>query len=152
MRYAAVSIVAGLLCGAVTLQAAAEVYKWKDKSGNIHYSQTPPASGDFETMAPPPPASDPSGSDARLQELQRSNEQAEQNRREQAERKQESEKEAAMRAENCNRARANKEVFTNRSPNTLVKNPDGTYARMTVDQRAERAAEAERMEAENCGP
>ncbi|GHU09122.1 hypothetical protein AGMMS50225_09140 [Betaproteobacteria bacterium] len=34
----------------IALPAAAQVYQWKDKDGNTHYSDTPPASGEAKTV------------------------------------------------------------------------------------------------------
>jgi len=45
------------------LAAADQVYKWVDKDGHVHFSQTPPSSTDVQAQAvnvsPPPP--DPTG-------------------------------------------------------------------------------------------
>ncbi|HKJ76593.1 MAG TPA: DUF4124 domain-containing protein, partial [Gammaproteobacteria bacterium] len=44
------------LCLAFAGPVAAAMYKWTDADGNVHYSQTPPPSGQAEEMAPPPPS------------------------------------------------------------------------------------------------
>lgn len=48
------AIVAGFATG-----ASAAMYKWKDKAGNIHYTQEPPPEGDAAEIAPPPRVSAP---------------------------------------------------------------------------------------------
>src|SRR5579885_2953356 len=37
-----------------TGQAAAEMYKWVDENGQVHYSQLPPPGAKAETVKPPP--------------------------------------------------------------------------------------------------
>ena len=47
-----------LLALATALSANAEIYKWKDKDGNIQFSDVPPPTGEVKTLreAPPRPA------------------------------------------------------------------------------------------------
>ncbi len=106
-----------LLALLVTLPAAAQVYSWRDKDGNIHYSDVPPPSGATKTLPgsarPPtsttetgtPPATAPKGpksaADMELEFRQRRATEAE------AQAKAEKEKsEAAALEKNCNHARA----------------------------------------------
>ncbi len=48
-----------LLCACMTAAAADQVYRWVDKDGHVHYSQTPPAStvvhAESEDVSAPPP-------------------------------------------------------------------------------------------------
>ncbi len=117
-----------LLALFITLPAAAEVYSWRDKDGNVHYSDVPPPSGATKTLpgsARPPtdttdeaaggtpaaaaPTTAPKGAakgpksaaDMELEFRQRRAAEAE------AQAKAEKEKsEAAEREKNCNQARA----------------------------------------------
>ena len=41
-----------LMLVAVWLPAAAQVYRWVDEKGQVHYSQTPPKSGKSQAVAP----------------------------------------------------------------------------------------------------
>ncbi len=36
--------------------AGAQAYRWVDADGRVHYSQTPPAQGQYGQVAPPPPS------------------------------------------------------------------------------------------------
>ncbi|MDM4771144.1 DUF4124 domain-containing protein [Solimonas sp. SE-A11] len=36
--------------------AGAQAYRWVDAQGQVHYSQTPPAQGQYGQVAPPPPS------------------------------------------------------------------------------------------------
>jgi len=57
-----VSISAAIVFAAISLSAGADqVYRWVDKDGHVHYSQTPPASTgvNAQTLNITPPAPDP---------------------------------------------------------------------------------------------
>jgi len=43
--------------------AAAGMYKWTDKEGNVHYTQSPPAEGRSKEIAPPPHVNPPASTD-----------------------------------------------------------------------------------------
>ena len=43
------SVVAGF-----AVNASAAMYKWTDKQGNVHYTETPPPEGDSTEITPPP--------------------------------------------------------------------------------------------------
>ena len=56
VRKIARTVLPWALCLAFAGPVAAAMYKWTDADGNVHYSQTPPPSGQAEEMAPPPPS------------------------------------------------------------------------------------------------
>ncbi|MGH2577901.1 MAG: DUF4124 domain-containing protein, partial [Actinomycetota bacterium] len=46
-----------LLCAALCAAASpvfAEMYKWRDAEGQVHYSESPPPGRPVETIKPPP--------------------------------------------------------------------------------------------------
>ncbi|NIN36712.1 MAG: DUF4124 domain-containing protein, partial [Gammaproteobacteria bacterium] len=43
---------------ATPLQVSAQMYKWVDEAGTVHYSQSPPPAGIQATVIKPPPAVD----------------------------------------------------------------------------------------------
>jgi len=45
-----------LLCG-LPLAASAEIYKWTDANGQVHFSQNPPKQGSYQDVTPQGPAS-----------------------------------------------------------------------------------------------
>lgn len=49
-----------LLLLTVPCLASAELYKWVDKNGQVHYSERPPSAGTYEPVKPAPPAANPS--------------------------------------------------------------------------------------------
>lgn len=53
--------------------AAAGMYKWVDEDGNVHYSQTPPPSGEAEELKPPP---GPAASGEAIEEQRKESEEA----------------------------------------------------------------------------
>lgn len=56
------TLFAALAAIALAHPAVAQIYSWKDKDGRVHYSDTPPASGDVKLIGParraPPPAAE----------------------------------------------------------------------------------------------
>ena len=70
-----------LLCASMAVASADQVYRWVDKDGHVHYSQTPPAStavhAESEDVSAPPP--DPTGQQNAqnlVQQMQVQNQQA----------------------------------------------------------------------------
>lgn len=55
-------LIALLLC--LPLTAAAEMYRWVDAKGKVHYSQVKPTGHEYEKLAPAPPASSSGGGTA----------------------------------------------------------------------------------------
>jgi len=53
------SFLASIL-GCLPLLAAAQIYRWVDPNGQVHFSQNPPASGHYEEVTPPPSYNTPS--------------------------------------------------------------------------------------------
>ena len=62
----ALLVTALMAIGAGNAVAQQEIYKWRDKSGAVHYSSTPPKSGKFErrTVSHTAPATSAPGSTA----------------------------------------------------------------------------------------
>lgn len=50
----------GLLICCVPLLASAQIYRWVDASGGVHFSQNPPASGSYKDVTPAPSSIAPS--------------------------------------------------------------------------------------------
>ncbi|MGH8560929.1 MAG: DUF4124 domain-containing protein, partial [Nevskiales bacterium] len=51
-----------MLVLAIPAFASAELYKWVDADGQIHYSERAPSEGPYETVRPAPPPADPAAS------------------------------------------------------------------------------------------
>ena len=130
-------ILAGLATGS---QAA--MYKWVDENGQTVYSQIPPTSGQSTRMKPPPPpAETPEEARQRLnQRLQTLEDKAED--KELAGQKEAKEGELAeVYKSNCAAAQHNL-MFLESNPRKLVGQPDGSYVRITEEERQQKMQEA----------
>jgi Domain of unknown function (DUF4124) len=101
-----------LLCGCMTTAFADQVYRWVDQDGQVHYSQTPPAStavhaSSANVSAPPPDPTGVKNAQTLVQQMQVQNQQA-QAAQQQAE--QEAQKQAA-RQQACNNLKAQLEML-----------------------------------------
>ncbi len=99
----------GLLLAAVAMPATAEVYRWRDAQGGVHYGDAPPEDRPAERLELSPDAAAPdAGKALREQERALSREADERARREAARREAEdaqAAREAQRRERDCTRAR-----------------------------------------------
>ncbi|MDN3519682.1 DUF4124 domain-containing protein [Aquisalimonas lutea] len=150
-----------LLGVALATSAGAEIYRWTDDSGQVHYGGNPPANVDAEVVDNParepagqggedePPAEtaeakdgsgdeaadgDASGQDGDSGEQAGSNAEGESN---------------PQLAEACDTARQNAEVFGDESVRR-VRTEDGEVERITPEQREQRLQEAQAFIEEHC--
>jgi len=70
-----------LLCACMAAASADQVYRWVDKDGHVHYSQTPPAStavhaNSMDVSAPPPDPTGQQNAQNLVQQMQVQNQQA----------------------------------------------------------------------------
>lgn len=127
---------------------AADLYKWVDENGTVHFGENPPpgvkavpVSVDLE----PAPAKDPypdASSDGEPSA-------AEQQRQARAERRQAQREEAERIAAQCAQQQQVLDQLEPR-PNVLVQNEDGTTTRMNDDERLRRIEEARSFIRNNC--
>ncbi len=131
--------------------ATAETYRWVDDAGNVVYSQLPPADGrDSKVIgAPPPPAESPEEAQARLKaRLDLLNSQREQRQTSQTETVQQKADEAEQ-ARQCELARHNLEALQ-QGNRQRFRNADGSYTRLTPEQKAERVRDNQSYIDEYC--
>lgn len=136
-----------LLLMAVATQA--EVYKWTDDEGKVHYSQTPPTNVPVTTIksaAPPSGAGQPD--EALQQRLEDFDERRKAREASAGERAAEQDGEK-IRAENCERARAN--ATTLQSHGQVSLKEGDTYRALGEEERQAKIAEAEGHVKEFCG-
>jgi hypothetical protein len=133
-----------------TLCHASGIYKWVDEQGQVHYSQSAPASVPAEQMQEaPPPANDPAAIRGDLQrQLEAFDERRAQRDEAFAEQKQKEEV-ARIRKNNCETARKNLEKLR-RGGNNAYMTPEGEVIRLTDEDRAARIEAAKQGVAENC--
>lgn len=144
------SFVVGSLFSLVALAqpVAAEMYKWVDESGNVHYTQErPPAGIKGETIKPPPPV-DSEAARKQLESRQELLQESGEARSKSAEESRLAAEDRAFKAENCRRARASVSAYS--VPNALVMQPDGSRSRFSEDERRKGLADAEARVQEFC--
>ena len=127
----------------------AEVHKWIDTEGNVHYAQTPPRNTKTTILSEPSkPASNPAPELVdEKSEVDNSHAQKEQQveDRNTANLK----KKQAVHNENCKIARQNLELYTLNS-RVRVKEADGSYTRLSEEQRQERITDMQGKVKEFC--
>lgn len=130
--------------------ATAEIYRWVDDDGKVHFSQTPPPDQAASKVKPPPgtsrsasPAANSGGQDF-LQARDAAREKT-------AEQNAEAAALAQQKATTCSQARAYLKYLDEKTPRRLmVENSDGSASRMTEGQFNERRANAQKVIADNC--
>jgi len=135
------------LIAAAPFPAPAEIYRWVDEQGRVHYTQTPPPDRPAATVRPAaPPAG---GGDNGLKQY------AEQLDKRRGElQKQQAEAAAAkqQRAARCAEAQQRLKLLGERSPNRLATQlPDGSYERWTTEKYDEQLGQARQAAERDCG-
>jgi hypothetical protein len=129
------------------LAAAAQMYRWVDDKGQVHYTQTPPPDRDAESVKPAPPPSANPGMDA-VRNLNQASDKA---RAEQAKKDAEAALKKAGREDLCQRARERVAFMESRPAyRVAAKNEDGSVRRMTPEEHDKTLADARKVAAENC--
>lgn len=132
--------------------AQAQIYKWSDEHGSIHYTAIPPTTGSYEVLQKSS-APDQNPADT-LKDLQKRAE-AVDKAREEAEKqetaKQESENAAEQRAANCEQAKSNLQALE--SGKIVVKaDAQGNKTRLEGEQREEALKQARKDIEYFCNP
>ena len=132
-----------------TTTAGAAMYKWTDADGTTQYGQYPPAGVQAEHIkANPKPASPPQAAPSLQQRL----EELEQQQQKQAEKA----NEAATEKQNAETIKKNCEIAKKNlaglqlGGHRLTRLPDGSYTRLSEEERLSRVAEAENQITEYC--
>lgn len=130
------------------LAAAAQVYRWKDDQGRIHYSQVPPPGAATRELAPPPPPSAAPNQDSLNKSLQDSAKAEAKAREQQAK----AAEETASRQRECQSLRE-QIAFMDQNTARRMQTTDaqGNVARVTTEQFDARRAELEARAASVCG-
>ena len=128
--------------------AMAEMYKWVDADGKVHYTQErPPPGVKGDTIKPPPPV-DSEAAAKQLEAREALLKDAREGREKGAADAKQAADDKAFNEENCRRARQT--VAAYQVPNALVSQPDGSRKRYTEDERLKGLADAEARVKEFC--
>ncbi len=127
------------------------VYKWQDKQGVTHFSDAPPASGQYESIEQPRLSPADPGAERQLNELLQSQKQGEEDQLKKEQKQKKTAEEEAARAETCHRARERLAVLESR-PGSRIKitDPDGTQRRLTEEEYQSSLAEVRKRIADSC--
>ncbi len=140
LRYGCVA----LLFSCIIFPLQAEVYKWVDDDGQIHYSQTPPAQQEaIIVKTQKGPKTTPEQSSQAVEQLINEQEQRQQEQASQQQQQMDARQQAEMAAKNCQIAKDNLQQYLD-NPNTRIKQDDGTVVRIDEDERQKRIKEYRR--------
>lgn len=127
--------------------AAAQVYKWTDADGHVHYGQAPPKTGNFQqTQAAPPPGVAPN-----VQQIDAAQKQAD---KDAGKTKEDADKLAAEKAQKAKDCKAAQERLTYLDAHTArrigTKDAQGNVSRMTEDEFQKQRQQAQESVTKNC--
>ena len=136
-----------VLIAAAPSPALAEIYRWVDAQGRVHYTQTPPPDRPAATVRPAaPPAG---GGDNGLEQYA---EQLDKQRSEQQKHQAEAEAAKHQRALRCAEAEQRLKRLGERPPNRWATPlPDGSYERWTTEKYDEQLGQARQVVERDCG-
>lgn len=140
-------IVSLLVMLSLPFTAAAEMYRWVDAQGKVHYSDAPPPAGakSAKTIDVPTPPAAPSGdAAAKPKSWQEKDMEFRQRQTAEAEAQAKKEKEAKEKQQNCETARRNLAKFEN-ATRVVTTNEKGETVYMDNAARAAAAAEARKQ-------
>ena len=144
-----------LLTSIIVASAAhAEIYKWTDKDGGVHFSERPPAGSKYEVVNPhyrepqtPPESQQPSGeANGGSSNDQKSADQQKLQQQQEQQRKAENEK---ILQQNCLTAKSRLEKLQS-AARIKLKKPDGTVVQLTEEERQAQVDEAQAAIKEYC--
>ena len=135
----------------LALGAEARVYRWVDATGEVHFGDHPPPVVEAEPVRlPPPPKTDPGAAMKAIENERRQAVDEYLKKRDEAARKKDAAAaREAKRQANCATARDNLRKLEGLG-NRLVRMPDGSYVRLTEEERQARMAEARKQIGEFC--
>lgn len=131
--------------------AAAEVYKWTDADGRVHFGDRPPAGRGESLQLPAPAATAPAPTaEQRLEAQRRLLRAYDEERRQRRDTLEQSRRDAAQRQRNC--AQARDDLHSRASAGALYRlGPDGQRVFLDDAERERAMAEARAAVAEWCG-
>jgi hypothetical protein len=127
------------------------MYKWVDKDGVTHYTQTPPTGHNSEVMAPPdPPAESPEQARARTRSISKTVNRHLKNQQQQEKDEQKNAAVKARKQKNCQIARRNLKALT-RSTNRVRKKTNGKLIGVNEAERVDLINQQQQNVNKYCG-
>lgn len=147
----AVSISAAIVVTAFSLSAGADqVYRWVDKDGHVHYSQTPPSSTgvNAQTLNINPPPPDPTGlqNDQKLAQQAQDRDKQSQDAQKNA---QQAQQEQAQRQKECDYLQQRMQVLQNAARVATV-DAQGNRSYVSDDDRAKQEQQLQDQISKTC--
>lgn len=131
-------IILATLALLVSMTSYAEMYKWTDEKGQVHYTQTPPPGVNAEQFkAPPPPTVNPNKAQQEIEALIQEQKQLDQQREYQKQLEKQKQTQKQNDEKRCGTAKKNLVNFQN-NPSRKVRNEDGSITRLTEEDRQQR--------------
>lgn len=135
---------------ACTQLAHADIYKWVDEQGQVHYSQQPPQDRPAEQMkTPAPPTIAPGAAREQIDELIESQQAAEQEKLKQQQQAEFEQEQQRIRQQNCEKAKHNLQQYRD-NPGRRFRDAEGNVARLSEEQRQQRIEESQQRVDEYC--
>ena len=124
-----------LLLSTMSMMGYADVYKWVDDQGQIHYSQIAPIGQQTEMIkAPPPPTILPADAQQKIDQLINEQNEAKYERKRQVAQQQQQIKQQEQQQENCKRSQRNLQQYLD-NPGRRYTQADGTVTRLAEEER-----------------
>lgn len=142
-----------LLCAALFAAASpvlAEMYKWRDAEGQVHYSESPPPGRPAETIKPPPKIDSTKAREALDKEIERFDVRADERQDQEEEARKEAAEDKGTQSA-CQEARRQAESLAN-SPRSYRTEPDGTRIIQSDDEHQASIAKTRDWIALHCKP
>ncbi len=139
-----------LLAAAAPAVLAANMYKWTDAEGNVHFTQEPPPPGvqGQKLAPPPPPAESPAKAQSQIKAMEQQFNSAQQQRQDAAKKAQQEAHYDAEKKQKCAQARSRLQKA--QRPRVNFVGPDGTVRRATEEQRQQQIKDSEKQVKEFC--
>jgi len=138
-----------IILALTTTAVGAAMYKWTDADGSTQYGQYPPAGVQAEHIKAAPQPASPAQVGASPQQRLKELEQQQQKQTEKEAEAATAKQEAETKRKNCEIAKKNL-AGLQVGGHRLTRLPDGSYTRLSEEQRLSRVAEAEKNIKEYC--
>lgn len=151
LQFPAAFLSAPILLALVFTTAKADIYRWVDDEGVVHYTQNPPNDRDSTRVeGADPPAEDPEASRKRLEQLNEDTTTEVYKRQLEREAEAEEAERTEQNASRCRELRDKRNKLAN-SPKVRAQTEDGDYRVLPYEERQQKLAEYDKLLADRCG-